>query len=100
MPEKRFFKTRDDVEVTFTYDRPEAGSVALVCEEQGWDALAMKRSARGKGPWALKVRLPRSRRIQYRYLVDGESWENDPFADAWEPNHIDGDNSVVSTDPS
>ena len=31
----------------------------------------------------------------YRYLVDGERWENDWAADTYAPNDYGGDDSVV-----
>ena len=91
---KRFFKTKDEVEVTFEVDRPELVTVDWLSEMNGWDPVPMKR--RGKGPFRLKVRLPKDTAIQFRYLFDGH-WENDEAADAYWPNEHGSDNSVVLT---
>ena len=96
MLEKRFFKTKNEVEVTFQVDRPDVESVAWLAETNGWDPIPMKRTAKGKGPFKLKVRLPKDTAVQFRYLFDGH-WENDEAADAYWPNEHGTDNSVVLT---
>ncbi|MBW3603616.1 MAG: isoamylase early set domain-containing protein [Actinobacteria bacterium] len=92
---KRFFKTRDDVEVTFQIDAHGAESAALVADIHDWRPQPMTRSARGRGPFRLKLRVPRDGSIQFRYLLDGVRWENDDAADAYWPNALGTDNSVV-----
>lgn len=93
---KRFFKTKDEVEVTFQVDRSDVGSVDWCCEATDWQPVAMER-AKGKGPFKLKVRLPKDRAVQFRYLLDGSEWENDEAADDYWPNEYGTDNSVVLT---
>jgi 1,4-alpha-glucan branching enzyme len=93
---KRSFKTRDEVEVTFEVDRPEAETAAWLSEETGWEPVPMKRSRRN-GPFKLKVRLPKDRHIQFRYLFDGVEWANDEAADDYWPTDAGVENSVVST---
>jgi hypothetical protein len=44
---------------------------------------------------ALVIELPAGRTYQYRYLVDGDRWENDWQADAYAPNDYGGDDSVI-----
>lgn len=99
MISKRFFKTKDDVEVTFEVDRPDLNQVEWVSEAMDWKPMLMKRADRGKGPFRTKVRLPRDHRIQFRYLFDGHRWENDEAADEYWPNEHGSHNSVVSTAP-
>lgn len=97
MVSKRYFKTRDEVEVTFEIDVAGFESAALVTESHEWEPQPMKRTRRGKGPFRLKIRLPRNRPIQFRYLLDGSHWENDEAADAYWPNALGSHNSVVFT---
>jgi 1,4-alpha-glucan branching enzyme len=92
---KRPFKTKDEVEVSFELDRPGATTVAWVSEHNGWTPIAMRR--KGKGPFRLKVRLPKGTPIQFRYLIDGITWDNDEAADAYWDNGQGADNSVVLT---
>lgn len=94
MLEKKFFKTKDEVEITFVIDANGAESVALVTEINGWEPIAM---AKSKGAFRTKLRAPKDGEYHFRYLVDGTVWRNDAAADAYVPNGVDGDNSVVKT---
>lgn len=53
----------------------------------------------GDGAPELALRLPPGR-FEFRYLVDGETWFNDPDADDYAPNPFGGQNSVVYTIPA
>lgn len=97
MLSKRYFKTIDEVEVTFEIGRPDADKVEWVAETMDWSPIEMKRANRGKGPWRLKVRLPKDRPVQFRYRFDETVWDNDEAADAYWPNDMGSDNSVVLT---
>lgn len=93
MLKKKFLKTKGECEVTFEYATP-ADEVALVCEANGWEPVAMKKS---KGAFSTKMRLPMDSEYQFRYLVDGGNWANDEAADAYRPNEHGTTNSVVNT---
>lgn len=94
---KRFFKTKDEVEITFEIDRPGLTSVDLVADTFGWEPIPLKRADRGKGPFRVKVRFPKDDAVQFRYIFNGDYWENDEAADAYWPNDRGSDNSVVLT---
>lgn len=93
MLKKKYVKTKDEYEVTFEYPS-EAQEVALVCDANGWEPVAMKKS---KGTFTTKLRLPANGRYQYRYYVNNGEWANDDAADAYEPNEHGTVNSVVTT---
>ncbi|HZD10661.1 MAG TPA: isoamylase early set domain-containing protein [Candidatus Binatia bacterium] len=95
MLKKRFFKTIDECEVTFRTDPQEAESVALVIESNGWEPIPMEQLK--SGPFKATLRLPLNSRVQFRYLVDGDNWQNDDAADAYVPNQFGEANSVVET---
>jgi hypothetical protein len=97
MVSKRYFKTRDEVEVTFEVDFNGIETAALVSESHGWEPQPMKRAKRGKGPFRLKLRVPKDRPVQFRYLLDGSRWENDEAADDYWPNPLGSHNGVVFT---
>jgi 1,4-alpha-glucan branching enzyme len=97
MLRKRFFKTKDECEVAFEWASAGARQVALVCEANGWRPIAMKRAK--EGPFKTRLRLPKQREFQFRYLVDDQSWVNDADADGYRPNAYGGVNGVVSTSP-
>ena len=48
MINKRFFKTKDEVEVTFELEAQEANSVSIVADFLDWEATPMKKLAKGK----------------------------------------------------
>jgi 1,4-alpha-glucan branching enzyme len=94
MLKKKYFKTKDECEVTFELESAEADAVALVSEANGWEPVKMKKR-RKDGIYYTKVRLPKESQFQFRYLVDGQSWVNDSAADAYVANEFGGENSVV-----
>lgn len=94
---KRYFKTKDEVEVTFEIDRPDLRSVDLCADVFDWEPMALKRADRGKGPFRIRVRLPKDDAVQFRYIFDRQWWENDEAADEYWPNDQGSDNSVVLT---
>ena len=96
MLNKRTFKTKDDVEITFEIRRPEAETAELMLEANGWEPVPMRR-ARKSDPFRTRMRLPKDKSYQFRYRFDGEVWDNDDAADAYWPNEMGSDNSVVST---
>jgi len=95
---KRFFKTKQEVEVAFELTHEAAGQVALLCEANGWDPIEMKQDKRGR--FRAKLRLPKERKFQFRYLVDGTTWTNDEEADGYCRNQFGGENGILDTSPS
>lgn len=95
MLKKRFFKTVDECEVTFHLEPQDAESVALVIESNDWEPISMDKLK--SGPFKTTLRLPLDSRVQFRYLIDGEIWQNDDTADAHVPNEFGETNSVVET---
>jgi 1,4-alpha-glucan branching enzyme len=94
---KRFFKTKDDCEVAFELAPTDAEQVALVCEANGWEPIAMKKNRQGR--FRTRLRLPKERQFQFRYLVDSSAWVNDEAADAYRPNSFGGENGILDTTP-
>ncbi|PIE19845.1 MAG: 1,4-alpha-glucan branching protein [Proteobacteria bacterium] len=97
MIRKKFFKTKDEVEVTFELDGGEAEEAAVACEHHDWEPMPMKRASRGKGPFRLRMRLPKGGAYQFKYLVGRDEWLTDSSADGVRPNAFGTMNSVVST---
>ena len=94
MLQKKFFKTKKEVEITFVCNANGAKSVELVTEINGWEPIEM---AKSKGAFRTKLRAPKDGEFHFRYRVDGTQWQNDEAADAYVPNGIDGENSIVKT---
>ena len=87
---------RGRVSVTFTIDPGVGAQSAAACGEwNDWsaDADVMRRDA--EGGFSTTVDLEAGRAYRFRYLLDGERWDNDWAADAYLPNGFGGDDSVV-----
>ena len=83
------------IPVTFSLP-PEvaAEEIALCGEFNDWSSDDIKLARDGAGAWHAKVSLePGSYR--YRYLLDGQRWENAWDADHYVANPYGGDDSVV-----
>ena len=96
MLKKKFFKTKDECEVSFELPAHDAKQIDLVCEANGWQPIRMKKA---KGRFRTRIRLPKERHFQFRYLVDRTSWVNDEAADSYLRNEFGSDNSVLVTVP-
>jgi 1,4-alpha-glucan branching enzyme len=74
----------------------EAETVALCGDFNDWapDSVLLKRDANGR--WSTDVELEAGRSYLYRFLLDGERWENDWAALAYEPNEYGLDNSLIT----
>ncbi|WP_261818072.1 isoamylase early set domain-containing protein [Vibrio gallicus] len=96
MLKKRFFKTKDEVEVTFEWPKSDEQSISIAGDFTDWQPVAMKYS-KAKKAFNFKTRFPKEEQFQFRYLINGEVWENDPKADGYAPNSLGSDNSVLST---
>ncbi|CAH9062363.1 hypothetical protein PSECIP111951_03674 [Pseudoalteromonas holothuriae] len=93
---KRFFKTKEEAEVTFEFVHPNAQKVELVAEFTDWKPMAMKFVKKDKA-FKLKKRLPVDKQYHFKYLIDGKLWDNDNQADAYVPNNFGTENSIVNT---
>lgn len=88
--------TKGKARVTFTVDPQVGAQAAAVCGEWNeWseDADVMQRDA--KGGLSVTVDLDAGRAYRFRYLLDGQRWDNDWAADAYVLNDFGGDDSVV-----
>lgn len=87
------------VPVTFTLPAEVgAADVALCGDFNNWDTGPIPLIRDTDGPWQVTVPLAPGSSYRYRYLLDGERWENAWDADRYEPNPYGSDNSVVMVD--
>jgi 1,4-alpha-glucan branching enzyme len=95
MRAKRAAKS-DTVDVTFSLPASvQADSVALCGEFNEWSAENVKLERDGDGSWQATVALGPGRTYRYRYLLDGQRWENAWLADGYVPNPYGSDDSLV-----
>lgn len=93
---KKFFKTKEEAEVTFEHHFPQAEKVELVAEFNDWQPLTMKFSKK-ENLFRCKLRLPVDKQFHFKYLVNGDEWHNDHHADAYVANEFGTENSLVIT---
>ena len=80
----------------FSLYAPQADSVALVGDFNGWGSMSEVRlKPAGKGMWSVVVPLP-SGRYQYAFLVDGKRWVTDPRAEQHVSDDFGRQNAVVT----
>jgi len=84
--------------VTFSLSKAAAAfasDVHLVGDFNGWDKTANPMKKQKNGTFAASLSLERGKDYQFRYLLDGERWQNDWKADRYLRNEFGDDNSVV-----
>jgi 1,4-alpha-glucan branching enzyme len=95
---KKYLKARPACKVTFTLPKdaaPEAQSVCLMGDFNGWAPDAHPLKPQKNGDFAVTVELEKGRSYRFRYIIDGWKYENDWAADRYEPNPYGGEDSVV-----
>jgi 1,4-alpha-glucan branching enzyme len=96
MLKKSYSKTGESCRVTF--DIPSelnAGAASLCGDFNDWSPTAHPMSHRKDGRFSTTVSLRAGETYRFRYLLDGERWENDWGADGYIPNPFGEEDSVV-----
>lgn len=75
-------------------DHLDARSVHLVGEFNDWSSTATP-MVRAESQFVVSLQLKTGRTYRYKFLVDGQRWENDWNADAYVSNEFGGDDSVL-----
>lgn len=97
---KQYLKTKPVATVTFRLAKeaaPNAETVTLVGDFNGWDTSATPMKKLKTGDFTVALKLDAEQSYQFRYLLDGETWENDWEADAYVASPVSlEENSVVT----
>jgi len=97
--QKKYLKSRPLSKVTFRFPArtlPAEATVSLVGDFNDWDPGVAPMNRLKSGEFKITVDLPVGQQYEFRYLVDGLVWENDPEADRYTPAGLGSeDNSVV-----
>ena len=84
------------VEVTFEVDPAVNAQRANLCGDfNDWNNDAHPMQRRDDGGFTVTLQLEPGRSYRFRYLLDGERWENDWAADDYVRNEYGGDDSLV-----
>ncbi|MEZ0361493.1 MAG: isoamylase early set domain-containing protein [Hydrogenobacter sp.] len=93
MLKKSYIEKQGICVVTFNVRFDGASKVELVGEWNGWTPEVMNKKRDGSF-WLMK-RLRSGREYRFKYLIDGNAWENDPYADGYVPNPFGTTDSLV-----
>ncbi|MFC1878339.1 isoamylase early set domain-containing protein [Chloroflexota bacterium] len=93
---KTYSKTGSSCRVTFVLPKDVDAENIVVCAEfNDWDPAQHPLKRRKDGSYSTTLSLKSGRSYRYRYLLDGERWENDWQADEYAPNEFGTQDSVV-----
>jgi 1,4-alpha-glucan branching enzyme len=95
---KKYLKSKPVCKVTFKIDKEllsEAKNVELVGEFNNWDGKKTKMRKLKDGNFTRTLDLEVGRNYQFRYLVNGQNWINDPEADAYVSTGISYEENCV-----
>lgn len=90
-------RNKDKVRVTFTLpENVDARRAHVVGDFNDWSPSTPMKKGK-EGVLQVAVDLEPGREYQFRYVIDGERWINDPQADAHVANPFGSENSIVRT---
>lgn len=96
MIKKDYSKTGRACKVTLELPPAVQADTAALCGEfNEWDPDANQMKRRKDGSFSITVSLKPGREYRFRYLLDGQRWENDWEADAYAPNQFGTEDSIV-----
>jgi 1,4-alpha-glucan branching enzyme len=96
MIKKTYTKTGSSCRVTFTVPPGMNAQTAYLCGDfNQWDRTSHPMKHRKDGSFSLTLSLKPGQQYCFRYLLDGERWENDATADAQTSNPFGSTDSVV-----
>lgn len=94
MIQKTYLKTKDLCKVKFTVRMDGAERIEILGLNDNWETpVAMGRKRDGN--FSYEVTLPKNSQHEFKYLVNGHDWRNEPDADGEVPNQYGGTNSLL-----
>ncbi|MCK5193168.1 MAG: isoamylase early set domain-containing protein [Desulfobulbaceae bacterium] len=97
MLKKNYTKNSNTCRVTFKHPNTEKNNHAvLIGDFNDWDTETQPMKQLKDGSFSLTVSLEANRDYRFRYLLDGNIWDNDPEADNYLANNFGSDDSIVS----
>jgi 1,4-alpha-glucan branching enzyme len=78
----------------FIYHDDAANSVSVAGDFNEWDEGATPLKRNGAGLWSTEIVAPRPGRFQYKFVVNGQRWIEDPSNGMKAPDNYGGLNSL------
>ncbi len=95
---KEYLKSSAACRVTFRLPKeaaPGARNITIVGDFNSWNINETPMKRLKSGDFKLTLKLQCKSEYRFRYLIDGNRWENDWRADRYVPNHYGCDDSMV-----
>ena len=96
---KKYLKSRPVCKVALRVPKEAAGDskpIHVVGDFNEWDTAATPMKPLKNGDFTCTLELPTDKdAYEFRYLMDQSQWENDWEADAYVPNVMTTENSVI-----
>jgi 1,4-alpha-glucan branching enzyme len=96
---KQMLKSKPVCKVTFRVSKEMAAgadSVTVVGDFNNWDPIETPMKRLQHGEFSCSLELESGKSYEFRYLVGGQYWYNDPEADGYAANSFGSENSVVT----
>lgn len=97
---KQIVRSKSVCKVTFRVSKEMAGEadlVTIVGDFNNWDPIATPMNKLKSGEFTTVMDLESGKSYEFRYLVNGSNWYNDPDADGFVNNIYGSENSVINT---
>ena len=94
---KTYSNSGHTCKVTFEIENPAGANNATLCGDfNNWEPTAYPMEQRPDGSFWLTITLEAGKSYRFKYLLDGQFWENDWDADSYVANDYSGEDSVVN----
>ena len=96
MLKKSYSKTGTSCRVTFKLPADVEAETAVLCGDfNDWDKSTHPMKQLKDGSYSVTISVSAPQTYRFRYLLDGERWENDWEADGYAPNQHGSDDSLL-----
>ncbi|MEP6682574.1 MAG: isoamylase early set domain-containing protein [Parafilimonas sp.] len=95
MVQKTYYKTKDYCKVKFTMNFDNAETIEISGLNSNWQNTIIM-SKKKDGSFTSEINLPKDSRHEFKYLVNNNTWVNEPEADGEQWNMFGGSNSVIT----
>ena len=85
----------EDGRLVFVFHDDHADSVAVAGDFNGWSQRAAPLRRNGSGLWSIEIMVPRAGRFEYKFIINGQRWIDDPSNGLKAPDNYGGLNSVL-----
>jgi serine protease AprX len=81
--------------LTFVFHDDDAEQVSLAGDFNGWSPIATPLKRNTSGLWSAEIVVPRVGRLEYKFIINGRRWVEDPSNGLKAPDNHGGLNSVL-----